>query len=128
MSIEGAGQADVRAYFDGNDYYEAAEIIQPLTINKALLTASPAPKSKVYGAELPEFTPLYSGFVHEEDASVIDTPPTGNTDASAESAVGEYEISLSGAEDNNYTFEYEPGTLTVNKATITVTAEDKVTR
>lgn len=126
VSIEGAGQADIRAYFDGNDYYEAAEIIQPLTINKALLTASPAPKSKVYGAELPEFTPLYSGFVHEEDASVIDTPPTANTDASVGSAVGEYDISLSGAEDNNYTFEYEPGTLTVNKATLTVTAEDKV--
>ncbi|MEQ8580852.1 MAG: MBG domain-containing protein [Marinoscillum sp.] len=125
VTIEGAGQADVRAYFAGNDYYEAAQITQPLTINKALLTAIPDAKSKAYGAELPAFTFSYLGLVNEDDGSVVDTPPSGSTDATVTSEVGTYDITLSGGEDNNYVLAYETGVLTVTKAPLTVTADDQ---
>ena len=74
------------------------------------------------GATNPSFTISYSGFVNGETAAVIDTPPTASTTAGLTSNAGTYPISPSGGTDNNYSFNYVNGTLTVNKATIQATA------
>ena len=66
----------------------------------------------------PTLTISYSGFVNGETASVIDTSPTANTPATITSNVGTYPITPSGGTDNNYTFTYVNGTLTVNKAVL----------
>ncbi len=96
-----------------------------LTINKAMLTATANNQSRTYGANEPTYTISYSGFVNGETAVVIDTPPTASPSATATSPVGTYPIIASGGLDNNYDFTYLPGTLTISKTTLFVTANNQ---
>ncbi|GHT66978.1 hypothetical protein FACS189452_03830 [Bacteroidia bacterium] len=96
----------------------------PFTINKATLTVTADSKSKTYGDANPTLTVAYSSFVNGEDADDLTTKPTASTTANASSAVGTYTITAAGGVSNNYAFTYVDGTLTINKATLTVTAVD----
>ncbi|HEY9002984.1 MAG TPA: MBG domain-containing protein [Mucilaginibacter sp.] len=100
-------------------------VSQPLTVTPAELTVTADNKSKNYGDILPAFTVSYSGFKNSDNSSNLTSQPTANTTATQSSPVGSYPITASGAADSNYTFKYVAGTLTVNKAAITVTAVDK---
>jgi hypothetical protein len=91
-----------------------------LTINKAPLTVTASSASRVYGAANPALTVSYSGFVNGETAAVLDTVPTVSTAATAASPAGSYGVTASGGADNNYALTYVNGTLTVNKAPLTV--------
>jgi len=93
-----------------------------LTVNAATLTITAVSTSKLYGAALPAFTASYSGFVNGDTASNLTTPPALSTTATAASPVGSYAIMASGAASPNYTISYASGTLTVNAATLTITA------
>ncbi len=93
-----------------------------LTVNKAALTIAAANTSKLYGAALPALTASYSGFVNGDTASSLTTPPALTTTATAASPVGSYPITASGAASPNYTITYASGTLTVNKAALTIAA------
>ncbi len=95
-----------------------------MTVNKVTLTAKADSKTTTYGT-IPNTTVTYTGFVNGENASVIDTPPTAQTTATVTSAVGSYPITVSGGVDNNYNFNYVAGTMTINKATIVATADNK---
>jgi hypothetical protein len=92
-----------------------------LTINKATLSVTADNKSRAYGTANPAFTVSYSGFQCGDNSSMIDNPPTGETTATSTSNVGPYPINPSGGSDNNYTFTYYPGTLTIGKADQTIT-------
>src|SRR5439155_27090399 len=70
-------------------------------------------------------TVSYSGFVNGDTASNLTTAATVTTTASASSHAGAYSITASGAVAADYTISYVAGTLTVNAAALTVTAEDK---
>src|SRR6266404_805783 len=75
----------------------------------------------------PRITSHYTGFVGGETASVVSGTPVLSTTADTSSLPGAYPItvaagSLSAA---NYTFALVNGTLTVGKATLTVTANDE---
>lgn len=118
----GAGTATVTATSMGNYTGTATATF---TINKAPLTVKAEAKSKVYGEALPELTYQMTGFVNNEDAEVLKQQPVIVTEATAISAVGEYAITVSGAEADNYEFIYEDAMLTVTKAMLTVMAEDK---
>ncbi|NVK84739.1 MAG: T9SS type A sorting domain-containing protein, partial [Cytophagia bacterium] len=96
-----------------------------LTISKAVLTATADDKSKIYGESNPTFTITYTGFVNGDDATSITTEPTASTTADETTGVGTYDIDLTGGAADNYSFNLTSGTLTVNKATLTVTADDK---
>lgn len=96
-----------------------------LTVTKAALTIHADSKSKVYGAGLPEFTATYNGFVNQDTTASLDSAVSLITSATASSNVGSYPITASGAADANYTISFEPGTLTVSKAPLTIRAEDK---
>ncbi|MGM0566524.1 MAG: MBG domain-containing protein, partial [Bacteroidota bacterium] len=61
----------------------------------------------------PSFTFAYAGFVDGEDESFLTTEPVLNCSADASSLPGEYDITLSGGEDENYDFNYVNGTLTI---------------
>ncbi|MGO9203756.1 MAG: MBG domain-containing protein [Limisphaerales bacterium] len=93
-----------------------------LTVNPAALTITAANANKVYGAALPALTASYSGLVNGDTASSLTTPPALTTTATSASPVGNYSISASGAASSNYTISYAAGTLTVNKAALTITA------
>jgi hypothetical protein len=71
---------------------------------------------------VPALAASYSGLVNGDTASSLTTPPALSTTATAASPVGSYSITASGAASPNYTISYASGTLTVNKAALTITA------
>ncbi|MBQ7996776.1 MAG: InlB B-repeat-containing protein [Paludibacteraceae bacterium] len=95
-----------------------------LTVNKAPLMITADDKEVIYGDEHPEFTASYSGWKNADDESVV-SGLTFSTEYLVISNVGEYDIVPANATAQNYEISYTNGTLTVNKATLTVTAEDK---
>jgi hypothetical protein len=97
-----------------------------LTVNKAVLTVKANDASMTYGGMLPAFSAAYSGFVNNDTASVLTGTPSF-TPATAPAAAGTSPITptqgtLMAA---NYTFTFVNGTLTVNKALLTVKADDQ---
>ncbi|MFM7839025.1 MAG: MBG domain-containing protein, partial [Chitinophagaceae bacterium] len=98
-----------------------------LTVAKANLLVTADNKSRTYGAVNPTLTYVMSGFVNNENLSnsgVTGTPDV-TTFATQNSPVGNYDIlpSLGTLFAFNYTFKYVNGTLAINKATLTVTAD-----
>jgi hypothetical protein len=87
-----------------------------LTITKATLTVKADDKSKFYGDPDPIFTFVYSGFKFSDTATVIDTAPSCTVTV-AHTAVGSYPITCSGGLDNNYSFSFVNGTLTIGSWT-----------
>ncbi|MEO1100186.1 MAG: MBG domain-containing protein, partial [Bacteroidota bacterium] len=96
-----------------------------LTVNQAILTVTADDRSRTYGSSNPALTVSYLGFVNGDDASDLTTAPTASTAATVTSDVGGYAITASGGVDDNYTFNYVDGTLTVTPTPLTATAEDK---
>ena len=95
------------------------------SITPVRLTAKVNNASRQYGNEDPQFTTTYTGFVNNEDASVITNDGSYSTMATAKSDVGTYVITQIGATAQNYEFEYEEGILTITKAPLIITANDK---
>jgi hypothetical protein len=92
-------------------------------IAKASVTVTADDKTKKAGQPDPAFTFSYSGLVNGETGAVIDTPPTCDVSV-PHSAVGSYPIECSGGADNNYSFSYVDGTLTVTPIASGQTFED----
>jgi len=89
-----------------------------LTITKAPLTVSAGNYTKVLGEENPTFTPTYSGFKNGETAAVLTKQPVITTTATKTSTAGTYPVTVSGAEAQNYSFNYQNGTLTVTSQSV----------
>jgi len=96
-----------------------------LTIKKAALTVKPNEETRIYGEQNPTFTLTYSGFKNEENASVLTELPVAVTNARITSNVGTYDVIISGGTATNYDLNYESSKLIIEKATLTITAEDK---
>ncbi len=101
-----------------------------LTVTQAVLTVTADNLTKAYGAAVPALTYKYSGFVNDEDSTLLSGAPELNTTATATSAVGLYDIVV--AQGNllagNYSFELVNGQLNVTAAVVTgqVGVSDKV--
>ncbi|MGE5375202.1 MAG: MBG domain-containing protein, partial [Bacteroidota bacterium] len=115
----GTGKTMIPAGYvdDGNsglDYSYTWNTVSTGTITPTLLTVTADNQNKLTGEADPTFTYQYSGFVNGETGSIIETPPTCVV-STAHTAAGTYPITCSGAVDaqNDYTFSYTPGTLTV---------------
>ena len=95
-----------------------------LTITKSIIIVTPDNKSRTYGSSNPSFTFGYSGFLNGHNVSVISGTPSASTSAILTSNVGTYNITpdVSGLSSTNYNFTGVNGTLTINKATLNVTA------
>lgn len=96
-----------------------------LTVTKAPLTMTAKNKSITYGNSLPTLEATYMGLKNGETTPAWTTAPIITTTATAGCQVGEYPISITGAEARNYDLTVNGGTLTVNKKALTVTAVDK---
>ena len=83
------------------------------TINKAPLTITANSYNINQGDVLPSFAVSYSGFKNSETSSVLTTQPTISCSATSGSAPGIYDITVSGAAAQNYSFNYVNGTLTI---------------
>lgn len=95
-----------------------------LTINKRSLIATANSLSREYGEENPELTIAYEGFVNNENESVLSERPIASTTATKYNNVGTYAINLSEGSATNYDLTLKPGVLTINKAPLSVIAND----
>lgn len=93
-----------------------------MTVQRATLTVTPNSASMIYGSALPALTASYSGFVNGDNVSTLIITPSISTTATASSPAGTYPIIASGGVSTNYSFVYNPGTLTINPASLHVTA------
>jgi len=105
--------------------YELDFVAGTLTVGKAALTVTADDKNVTYGEAAPEYTVAYSGFVGEDTESVLTGELAFACEYAAGSAVNTYAITPSGLTAANYELDFVAGTLTVAKATLTVTADDK---
>ncbi len=126
VTIVGAGTTTITASQDGDSEYAAApQVMRDLVIDKADLTATADDQTKTYGDVNPGFSLAFTGFVNGDNSSVLDVLPSRSTTATTTSDAGTYEISVSGGSDDNYNYVYQNGTLTIEKATLTATADDQ---
>ena len=114
---------------DGESELDITCVNGTLTITKAPLTITAKSYSIKQGKSLPTFEAEYSGFKNNETDAVLITKPSVSANASEYSEPGEYEISVSGAEADNYEITYVSGTLTITAKTetfdgIVLTVED----
>jgi len=94
------------------------------SISTAALTVTAADASKTYGQTATLSGYSVSGLVSGDSVSSVTLTSDG---AAATASAGSYAITASGATGSgldNYTITYLPGTLTVNKAALTITASD----
>lgn len=103
----------------------STSIPQTLTVNKAVLTVTGSSNSKNYATANPSLTVSYSGFVNSETSANLTTIPTATTSAITSSSAGSYNVVPSGGVSSNYSFTYVNGTLTINKVSLTITADSK---
>lgn len=87
------------------------------------VTVTPAPldvralnAEREENTENPDFEISYEGFVNGETEEDLTSQASATTDATIDSAPGNYAIRVTGAESGNYTFNYIPGVLTVTEA------------
>ena len=97
-----------------------------LTVNKAPLTVTASNATMTYGGTPPTVAALITGFVNGEGPTVLTAQPACTANATATTPAGTYPntTSCSGGAAANYSFTFVKGTLTVNKAPLTVTASN----
>jgi hypothetical protein len=88
-----------------------------------VLTVSANNASMTYGGSVPALTSTVSGFVNGDSSAVVSGLATETTTATSTSAPGTYPITFSqeSLTAANYTFTYVSGTLTIAKASQTIT-------
>ncbi len=125
LSIGGAGEVVVRAFHAGNETHNPSQTELHIEVQKAILTASAIDESMTYGDVVPVLDISYAGFVNGDDETSLLSIPEASSVATSQSNVGTYDIMLSGGASDNYELVLVDGTLTVGKATLTATANNK---
>jgi sugar lactone lactonase YvrE len=120
------GTYPVTFTYTGDSHYLSATGTSSLTVTKAALAVTANGASRVYGAANPSFGVTITGLANGDTTSAYSGSPLVTTTATAASAVGKYPITptLGTLAATNYTFAFVNGTLTVNTAVLTVTAND----
>ncbi|MDW3209057.1 MAG: Ig-like domain-containing protein [Reichenbachiella sp.] len=115
-TITVAGGSDVNYEFQNEN--------GTLTITKAELDTYAVSLIKNYGDDNPELELELVGFKNEETLAVINALPVVATQASKYSDAGNHVITVTGGEDDNYSFNYINGTLAIGKVALTATVQD----
>ena len=108
------------------NYKPVTQTVQ-ITVNKAVLTVTAASQSVVYGTALAPYTYSIAGFVNGDSQA---TATTGSAALSTSPAtpvnVGSYPITTAAGTlaSSNYSFTLVNGSVTITKATLTVTADN----
>ena len=108
-----------------NENYEVTYGWGEAEILPAPLVAKANDAIRIYGNQNPDFSVSYTGFLYNDDANDITTAPVATTATDIHTYVGKYPITISGGSTNNYSFIYENGTLTIDRKTLNVTADNK---
>ncbi|RFS20532.1 hypothetical protein DVR12_18370 [Chitinophaga silvatica] len=119
------GTVTITATQPGNAAYAAATPVDfSLTISKAPLTITANDASKTYNglAYSGGNGVSYSGFVNNETSSVVTGTVSYNGNSQSAINTGTFAITPAGLTASNYDITYADGTLTINPATLTATA------
>jgi len=128
VTITGAGVVTVRASQAGNGSFNAApDVDQSFTVSPATLTVTANNSARIYGAVNPTFTASYAGFVNSDNSGVLSGSPALATTADTNSPAASYPITaaVGSLSSVNYIFTFVDGSLAVNPATLTVTADNQ---
>src|SRR5271157_3659322 len=125
-----AGEHTITAIYSGDSNYASAPGSASQTVNKAHLTVTAGNQSMTYGGTVPTPTYTITGFVNGDTQSVVSGTPTLNPGATSSSPVGTYAITVSAGSLTAANYDFPAanlisGTLTVNKAHLTVTADNQ---
>src|SRR5205085_5917271 len=93
-------------------------------ITLAPLTIGSDDQSRTYGAANPTLPVTYTGFVGNENSTVLGGTLSVSTIADASSPVGTYPIEVSGLTASNYAIGFTNGTLTVTAKGLSITANN----
>ncbi|WP_173003009.1 MBG domain-containing protein [Chitinophaga sp. SYP-B3965] len=114
IHITGTGNTNIAVSQNGNNaFFAATPVSSTLIVNPAVLTIMAENKERLLGQPNPGLSVTYSGFVNNENSSVLTALPVVTTTATVASAAGNYPITANGAAAVNYTIAYTNGTLTV---------------
>lgn len=122
--LTNAGNYPISLSGGADNNYDLVLVNGNFRVERAELKVTADDKTKIYGQANPALTIRYSGFVADQDQSVLDVLPSVSTDAVQNSDAGSYDILVSGAVDNNYSFVYSKGILEITKADQTITFSD----
>ena len=110
-----------------DNHHSSSEGFFGLSIALAPLTVTAADQVITYGDDVPEYTAVYDGLVGGETAEVLAGTLTFACDYEKGSDVGDYTIAVEGLSSDNYELTFGTGTLTVDKAGVSMTAPTVVT-
>lgn len=122
-NITGAGTFAIRPSSATASNYTFNYVNGELTVNPRDITLRVGNGNITYGEATPSFGLFYSN-LNGNSSSVVDTSGLVVNKPSSFADAGTYTITASGINDPDFNVTYESGTLTVNKADLTVTAND----
>ncbi|MGU3492567.1 YDG domain-containing protein [Xanthobacteraceae bacterium A53D] len=118
-----AGRYAITAEGLSSGNYDITYVDGTLNVDKADLRVSVHDARKTYdGRTWSGGSASYAGFVNGESAAVLDGALAFGGDAQGARNAGAYQITASGLSSGNYDITYGGGTLNVDKARLTVTA------
>lgn len=92
-----------------------------LKIGKASLNITADDKIRTYGESDPDLSVSYAGFVKGDDIDDLDAKPKASTGANLNSDAGVYDITVFDGSDNNYSYIFNKGSLTIDKGNQVIT-------
>lgn len=114
-----AGEYTVKATVAATNNFNGGEATADFTIAKATVTVTAEAKSKTYGEADPALTYTSSGLVGSDALTGALTREAGENTGTY--AIGQGTLTAG----DNYTISYTGANFTINKAAITITADDK---
>ena len=121
-SSSSVGSYDSTCSGAADDNYDISYVNGSVTMSPAPLSITASSETMTYGGSVPTITPIVAGLENGDDPSVLGTGITCDTAADSSSPVGDYASACSGAMDANYTITYDFGDVTVDPASLQVTA------
>ncbi len=97
-----------------------------LNVVRATLTIKTVDATKIYGQPNPVFTVTYSGFLNNDGPNTLGGTLAFTTAATQNSNAGVYPVTPGGLTSANYAINFVAGNLTIDKAPLTVTANNAV--
>ncbi|MGE5494497.1 MAG: MBG domain-containing protein [Burkholderiales bacterium] len=108
-----------------SDNYDINYVNGNLMVNPKELKVTADNKTIIYGGLSPMYTATFDGFITGEDEALLGGTLEFSSPYTVGSNAGTYPIMPYGLTSTNYDIKFVGGVLTVNKAALTVTAEDK---
>ncbi|MDR2126455.1 MAG: Ig-like domain-containing protein [Prevotellaceae bacterium] len=116
IAIKEVGITYITFKQEGNNYYAPAEKTIKILVKPATLTITANTYTINVGDALPDvFGCRYSGFVYNQDSTVLKKLPVTSCSVINTYVYGEYPITVSGAEADNYQIKYINGVLKIKK-------------